>query len=139
MTIAFAPSNRVTTALRLPKALPAGADDAEQHHGHRLDVQGRVAERALAGEADQVPVDEEEVEARRVVEVLAGVVDLPGIGAFELVQLQRDFAPGPIIGGVVEILEALREQPAGGAYTPARLLGPQLVTRLPESSAMRIE
>ena len=33
----------------------------------------------------------------------------------------------------------LREQPAGGAYTPARLLGAQLVTRLPESSAMRIE
>jgi WD40 repeat protein len=40
--------------------------DAEQGHGIALDVQGRVGERALAGEADQVPVDEQEVVGRRV-------------------------------------------------------------------------
>lgn len=44
-----------------------------------------------------------------------------------------------VTGSLAVVEHLLREQPAGGAYTPARLLGPQLVTRLPESSAMRIE
>lgn len=40
--------------------------EAEQRHGEGLDVQRRVAERALAGEADQVPIDEEEVVGGRI-------------------------------------------------------------------------
>lgn len=44
-----------------------------------------------------------------------------------------------VTGSLAVVEYLLREQPAGGAYTPARLLGAQLVTRLPESSAMRIE
>lgn len=44
-----------------------------------------------------------------------------------------------ITGSLAVVNYLLKQQPHGGAYTPARLIGPQLVSQLPESGEMVIE
>jgi short subunit dehydrogenase-like uncharacterized protein len=44
-----------------------------------------------------------------------------------------------VTGALAVIEHLLQNAPAGGAYTPARLAGADLVTRLPGSGPLQIE
>ena len=71
------------------------------------EVEGQLADIAAPAQVAHQP---QALADQQVVVVVAGFVLLPGVGAFQSVQLQRQLAPLPIAVGPFEVLQAAGDE-----------------------------